>query len=341
MADHYKVLGVKRNATDDEIRKEYYKLAKKYHPDKSPLDKKAEFTERFQKISDAYEILSDKTKRADYDSIRNPEPNMFPNIFSDSFRPTFVTPKRQRNKDTVYPLQLSLKDVYLGITKKLKVSRTTVVDSDTDEIITDDLEYKWMKCKKCMGRGRVINFSIVNNKVQKEDYECNCVDGYAMMDGYAIKEVTEFITVEIPKGAKDGHKHIIKEGGSCSPGISPGDLIILFKVANEFNEISRNSQTNDLIVKKNISLVDALTGCSFKLNMFDSKVLEIKSKNVIKPGIQIIKKEGLNGGNLIIQFTVTFPDSLTNQKKKELLKILPSTGSSTNDELVADCTIEI
>lgn len=345
--DYYKILGVKKNATEDDIRKEYYKLARLYHPDKAPSDKKEEYTKKFQQIGEAYEVLSDKDKRNTYDSIGkeglNGNSKMDPfDIFKDIFgdmnnsnpfmrnaNPFMNNSKKKvsKNKETVFPITVSLKDVFTGSKKKLKISKKVIILKETDEVIGDHFESTWRQCYKCSGKGFVLDIRQMGNMMTQTQRPCLDCSGYGfeLKEDFKLIDYSEILEIDIPKGAKNGFRHIVKDAGDCLPGSLPGDIIVIFQVKESYENFSRSDgNSNDLIYKKDILLSEALSGFSFTIETMDNRLLLITSSNIIRPGdTRVIKGEGLNGGGLIVQFKVIFPDSLTNSKKKELLKILP------------------
>lgn len=347
--DYYKILGVKKNASENDIKKEYYKLARLYHPDKAPADKKDEYTQKFQKIGEAYEVLSDKEKRDIYDSVgkeglqggmktgMNPF-DIFGDLFGNNpgnpfsnFGNPFSRTKKgpSKNKETIYNLSVSLKDIYNGAKKKLKISKKVIIFKETKEIVDDHLESTWIKCNKCFGQGFAMDIRQFGNMMTQSQKPCsNCqTSGYELKDDYDLADHTETLEIEIPKGIQNGYHKIIPDAGNYSPGSLPGDLIIVFQVKDSYENFTRGDN-NNLIYKKNILLSEALTGFSFTIDTMDSRTLFITSSNIIRPGdVRMIKGEGLtkgsDKGNLIVQFKIIFPDSLPGNKKKELLKILP------------------
>lgn len=339
--DYYDILGIKKDASESEIKKEYYKLARKFHPDKAPPDKKEEYTKKFQKIGEAYEVLSDQEKRQIYDSVgkdglknggMNPGMNPF-DIFGDLFGGGFNMPGMRReqrgpvkNTETIFPLNVSLKDVYMGIKKKLKISRKVIINKETKEVIKDNLESTWTKCDKCRGQGMVMEMRQMGpmiTQMQRPCNECNG-NGSSLKNNYSIGDASEILEIQIQKGTQDGSHQIFQGLGNCAPGVLPGDLVIVFKVNDKQDNFARNQNSNDLIYKKTILLSEAICGASFKIKTLDDRSLFVTCNDVVKPGdLKIIKGEGINGANLIIQFKIDFPDSVSNNKKKELLKHLP------------------
>src|SRR4030067_1470408 len=149
--DYYEILGVKRDASQDEIKRAYRKLARKYHPDLNPGDKTAE--QKFKEINEAYEVLSDSTKRADYDQFGKTSFEAGPgfegfrpsdfgfdfgggaeDVFSDLFRGFRQKDIPLRGHDLETSLEISLEDAYKGGTKPITLTRE-------------------VPCKSCAGTG--------------------------------------------------------------------------------------------------------------------------------------------------------------------------------------------
>ncbi|CAI0385325.1 unnamed protein product, partial [Linum tenue] len=145
--DYYKILQVDRNASDDDLKKAYRKLAMKWHPDKNPNNKK-DAEARFKQISEAYEVLSDSQKRAVYDQYGEEGLKFNPRNADDIFAEVFgqSSPFGENN------LHCSLEELYKGTTKKMKISREIVDASNksmqVEEIINIDIKAGWKKGTK-------------------------------------------------------------------------------------------------------------------------------------------------------------------------------------------------
>jgi len=329
--DFYKTLGVEKNATEDEIKKAYRKLAIKFHPDKAPAGKEDEYTQKFQKITEANEVLSSPEKREIYDrqgieGLKNPQQNPFAGDFSDFFRnfASFGVPQRQqrKNSDTVFQLDLTLKDTYKGTTKKIKITKQAIVDQK-GEIIKENLEKTWGPCKSCKGQG--MTMKIIQNGPMIQQFQQNCDDcsgnGVSLLKGFKIKEVSEIINIDIPKGLNNGEQRRFDKQGNCSPGVIPGDIVVVFRVA-DCNGFTRNGL--NLEYTHPTSLSEALCGGSFNLVMLDDNFITINFDFITMKNGQVEKKMvpnlGFNGGNLVISFSITFPD-LT-EKQRQSLKLM-------------------
>lgn len=356
--DYYKVLGIEKSASDSEIKKAYHKMALKYHPDKvSTSDKetketKEEYTKKFQEISEAYEVLSDPEKRKIYDTMgkeglsnnfaggfngQNPFDifNMFNNFNTSSFNFNSFTgnpfgrntnkTEVKKTKDSSFKITLSLKDAYKGIKKKFKITRNIIVDKDGDKI--NDVENTWTTCQTCRGAGMFNEIKQMGNMITQVSRPCSsCVNGVILKPDYKVKEVTEVIEVEIPKGVVTNYQQMLKNMGNYSPGTLPGDLIILVTVEDNFQNYKREFPvSNNLVYKYDINLVDALCGCKISIKSLDDRDILVDITDiVVKPGtIKIIKGEGMtSNSDLKVHFNIVFPDKISNKTRKELRRIL-------------------
>ena len=216
---YYEVLGVSKNATSSEIKKAYHKLARQNHPDKFPEGEREEATKKFQKIGEAYEVLSDEEKRKIYDvsgeeGLKGGMPGnvdpfeMFASMFGGNFG--FSTNNNrevriQKNKETVFYLKVSLKDVYTGRKKKLKVTKKAIVSKETKEAVENNLERTWSKCSSCQGQGAIMEMRQMGNMITQTQKMCNSCSGkgFELLDEFKIEEVSQIIEVNIEKGVLD------------------------------------------------------------------------------------------------------------------------------------------
>jgi DnaJ homolog subfamily A member 2 len=348
--EYYDVLNLNKDCSDNDIKKSYYKLARENHPDKVDESKREEATKKFQKIGEAYEILSDPEKRKIYDTYGkeglkegikegndifsmfknfgfnfNNMNNMNMNNFNNMNMNNMHNNKNRKNIDTTHILNISLKDVYTGCIKKLKVTRKILVKKESGEKVDiKNYESSWSKCLNCHGNGIIMEQRQIGpNMISQTQKNCDKCEGkgFILLNSFEISEITDVIEIDITKGIKSNTSITFKNQGNFSTGSLPGDLIVIVKSPDKENDFIRNN--NDLIYKKTISLADALCGNSFKIKTLDDRHISIPITDVITPGDKrIIPKEGINGGNLIISFDIEFPTTLSQSKKDKLRKIL-------------------
>jgi len=354
MSDYYEILGVQRNASDQEIKKAYYKLCKKYHPDQN---KNAD-TEKMKEINKAYEVLSDEEKRGLYDRFGEKGLNgggggfsQFSRFFNDDeeedfggFSSIFGGGRKKQKSGPIKgdPIQRAipstLEELYNGKTRKLKITRNRCckackgTGSSKPELIKE--------CDKCKGKG-VINklMQMGPGFVQQIRTHCDSCQGVGTKsdDKYICKECSgkkinpeeKTLEIVIEKGMKNGQTIKFDGESDEKPGVLPGDII--FVIQEQPHSIFKRSG-NNLFIDKKINLSESLTGFSFKLQTLDNRNVLIKSKKnrIIKPeDILIANGEGMpiyknnEKGNLIINFEVEFPKKIPEKLAEKLEKILP------------------
>ncbi|NBU34188.1 J domain-containing protein [bacterium] len=310
--DFYKILGVSRDASQMDIKLAYRKLAKTCHPDKGGD------TIEFQKIQEAYETLSDTEKKRNYD---NPQQH---NIF------TTQPPTMQRKGDVQYSLKVSLKDVYFGAVRKVRVQRTklcplcnvrcgacggegTITQHLHMGIFTQVLQ---SVCNMCSGTGRKVNSNRCN--------ACNSTGN--------IVESNVF-QVEIEKGMASGARTVFKEWGEqpTKPNQLPGDLCITVQV-EESGDFTRRDL--DLYFRQPIDLRHTMIGRIITIPHFEGPVnLEVSGFGIVNPNKEyIVFGKGLQNasgkkGNLHITFDINYPDKvLTDVEIKKLTAIFDEIG---------------
>lgn len=364
--EYYDILEVKRDASPGEIKKAYYKLARQWHPDKAPDGKEDEYTEKFKKISEAYNVLSDEEKRKLYDQFGKegveggPQVNPF-DIFSDifgqnnpfgnfgfgqggfsqgNFKQTnnnFARKQLKKSAPVVHTVGITLEDLFNGRTIKLKITKKSIFYNGT-KCETTELQNTSEICNDCDGNGTKISVrQIAPGFVTQSQSPCNqCMGtGNVLKDGYKLTDDSEIVTIEVKRGMDPTYQHIIHDVGHCYPGTIPGDIIIKFDLKHHPIFVLKG---NNLITKQKILLSEALCGTSFIINQLDNTKLTITTKDIIKPGmVKTIKSKGMYDkfgirGDLVIQFDIEFPDSLLIHQKKNLRKYLPKTDKIFNND---------
>ena len=317
--DYYKILGVQKDASENEIKKAFHKLALLNHPDKGG-DK-----EKFQKINIAYETLSDTDKRREYDN-----PNQFANInnmghpggfhqffnpFDNIFNPgmsggmhfnsTPLQPKKCN--DSIFNVNLELKDIHNDLTKTYKISikkvclkclnKCDICHGSGKQTITRQMgpmtQMITSTCNNCNGKGEILHKNIT----------CDC-------NGKEIIE-NKKLEVKIPKCIKNGHT-ITFEGLGEQPYNKidkPGDL--LFKIYVKDSDENFSRRDNNLIHTVNIDLRSSIIGTNITIPQYDNPIhLNINTLGVINPKKEyILFNMGLGGkGNLILRFNIEYPE---------------------------------
>lgn len=339
--DYYKVLGVNRGASDDELKSAYRKLALKYHPDRNPDDKESE--EKFKEASEAYEVLRDSQKRSIYDQFGHQGLEGsgfsgfggFEDIFSsfgDIFEDFFgfggrrrSRSRSQRGSDLRYDLTIKFMDAAFGIEKEIeieKMEKCKTCDGNGCEPGTNP-----ETCSQCQGSGQVSR-SQGFFTVRTTCHRCRGTGQHIPNPCKQCKGVGQVleskkVSIKIPAGVDTGSRlRLTGEGEAGIYGGPPGDLYVFIKVKpHEFfqrNEI-------DIICQVPISFVQAALGDKIMIPTLNGeKKLEIPKGT--QPGDLfrfngegIPSLHGRRRGDQIIQVLVKTPTHLS-KKQESLLK---------------------
>lgn len=353
----YDVLGVAPDASEEDIKRAYRKMALKYHPDKN---KEAGAQEKFKEISVAYEVLSEPDKRRRYDQFGEKGVNeemggMDP---SDIFSSFFGGGRRQRGepkpRDIVHELPVALEHFYNGKVVKLAITRnrlcTTCDGRGSNKPGVD------AKCGECGGRGvQLMTRQIGPGFIQQMQVQCrNCngkgtamrpEDRCATCQGEQVVKDKKIFEVNVEKGMKRGDSVAFRGDGDQIPGVRlSGDIIIIL---DQKPHETFTRKGNHLYMEKTISLAEALTGVSVVVQHLDGRHLHIRSQPgscidpehlwaVAREGMPIPKTGGVERGELVIKFNVRFPRSLNDGEVAQLRKVL---GAPAAEEVPADAEV--
>jgi molecular chaperone DnaJ len=338
--DYYEILGVVKNASAEEIKKAYRKVAIQFHPDKNQGDKAAE--EKFKEAAEAYEVLSNQEKRAQYDRFGHARQggggysssggmnmddifSQFGDVFGSGGGSPFESffggggSRQRKGSNLRIKLKLNLEEIANGIEKKIKVNRLVRAEGVT-----------FKNCTTCKGTGQVRK--VVNTMLGQmvSTTTCSTCGGAgqtidkrpAGVDNSGLAAREEIISVKIPAGVADGMQLSMSGKGNDAPGGGvPGDLLILIEETEDKN-LKRDG--NNLIYDLHVSFIDAAVGTSVEVPSVGGKV-RIK----IEPGTQSgkvlrLKGKGLrdvNGyetGDQLIYVNVWTPKKLSAEEKSAL-----------------------
>jgi curved DNA-binding protein len=305
--DYYKILGVEKTATQDEIKKAYRKLAKKYHPDVNKGNSSAE--ESFKEANEAYEVLGDAEKRKKYDTLGSAGFN-FQN--GQNFDPSQYGFGNFGGGNRSYEFRSSggngfsdFFDMFFG--------------SDGGMDINDILR----------GQGRTGRRSVAQKGSDAEaEIELYPVEGLAGAERrltFSVNGKPKTLSLKIPKGIRDGEK--IKLSGQGAPGINGGpngDLYLNVKLIKTEKYLIEG---NDIIEKLNITPWEAALGASIEVGTLEGNRISVKVPAGIQSGNKIkIKNKGYidrkgNRGDLMLTVYIVNPKKLST-KEKELYKKL-------------------
>lgn len=349
---YYEILNINKDANENDIKKSYRKLAMKYHPDRNP-DNKEECEEKFKEISEAHNVLSDISKRKKYDmfgkdginsssNFSSPFENIFTNMggFSDFGNIFNQSQQQQQKKPKIKEkvINIELKDLYKGkneifinqIKSKCKDCNGLGCKNKSDILI----------CNLCNGQGKIKKIQKIGPMISQSISNCYKCKG----KGKSIKEGsicytckgTKYVTkskkidIYIKPGSYHGEKTLIRGKGDWDNKLNDyGDLMIIINEIKNNDELTREGE--NLIYNKQISLVDALCGFEFIIKQLDNRYLKIKVTDIIKQNDRrCVKGEGMKKnneleeyGDLIIIFSVIFPNELSEKRKEYLRKIIP------------------
>ncbi|KAI8904314.1 hypothetical protein EDD86DRAFT_213114 [Gorgonomyces haynaldii] len=342
---YYDVLGVSPSASDSEIKKAYYKLAKTYHPDKNP-----EAGDKFKEISHAYEVLSDGEKRQVYDRYgeegltgageggmgMSPE-DLFSQFFGGGFGGRSRPSGPQRGKDMQHALKVSLEDLYKGKTSKLALQKQVLCAACNGK---GGKEGAVQTCRGCSGRGVKIQMRQMGPMIQQFQTTCNECSGTGesidpkhmcqTCHGRKVGTERKILEVHVDKGMRHGQTINFQGEGDQAPNIIPGDIVI---VIEEKPHARFERKGKDLYYHAKIDLLTALAGGKFVITHLDNRnlVVNIIPGETITPGqTKVIQGEGMpeykrpfDKGDLYVTFELLFPPphSIDQQKLKQLESI--------------------
>ncbi len=346
----YETLGVAKNASADEIKKAYRKLARQHHPDANPGDQEAE--ERFKEVQNAYDVLSDSEKRKQYDAYGStngrPGPgggfnwnasegfdfgnlgdlgDILGGMFGGGMRGARPEPRGQRGNDVEVQVNLSFEDALRGVETKIPVALEVACHTchgsgakpGTAPII----------CPQCGGRGVVAEsqgfFSLSQPCPRCRGNGTVIEDPCPTCRGTGRERRTKRYTVKIPAGVKDGTRIRLKGKGEAGWGGAPaGDLYVVTRVEPSKTFTRRG---DDLVVDVPVSFADAALGTKASVptpdgpvqvkvpaGSQDGKLLRVKGKGAPK-----LKSSGR--GDVLARLKIEVPKKLS-KRERELLEEL-------------------
>ncbi|KAK9056070.1 hypothetical protein SSX86_027157 [Deinandra increscens subsp. villosa] len=334
--DYYDTLGVSKNASSSEIKKSYYGLAKKWHPDANKDDPEAE--SRFQEISKAYEVLKDENKRADYDQVGHaayeasvnggPDPdadswnNPFQN-FSDIFN--FNLNQNSGGKDAKASVELSFMEAVQGCTKNVVFYTELPCETCGGSGVPHGTKPE--TCRRCKGAGMI---SSQNGpfRMQTICSQCGGTGKYVKnlcksCNGHRVLRGPKTVKLNIMPGVDTNEElRVSRSGGADPDGNQPGDLYVLIKVRED--PIFRREGAH-IHVNTNLSMSQAILGASIQVPTLTGDVL-LKVRAGTQPGSKVVLKgKGIKTrtsysyGDQYVHFNISIPTKLT-EKQRQLIE---------------------
>lgn len=359
--DYYETLGVNKGASKDEIKKAFYKLAHKYHP-----DKKGGNETRFKEVNEAYQTLSDDTKRSKYDQFGSQYENMgggygagqqggfegfdfsgatgfgnsgaefdFGNlndIFSDFFGGGGRREAR-RGRDISTEMQISFSDSIFGIERKILITKTS--HCLTCKGSGAKTGSGMITCKHCNGQGKIHETkrsflgNISSTKVCEVCYGAGEVpkESCDKCKGKGVLRREEEISIAIPAGIRDGEMIRMTGMGEAIPKGTAGDLYIKINVVPH-SVFKRDGQ--DLTMNLNLKLSDALLGTKYPIETLDGQIEVTIPEGVSINEILRVRGKGVptpkgKRGDLLIKLNIKLPSKVS-RKSRELIEELKKEG---------------
>jgi molecular chaperone DnaJ len=343
--DYYEVLGVSKNASDDELKSAFRNLARKYHPD---VNDAPDAEEKFKEINEAYGVLSDDDKRAAYDrfghqGVRGPNggPGFetvdfsdFADIFGDMFgfggfggrtRTASRTAPR-RGADLQYQVTISFKEAIFGADKEIEVTKDENCPTCSGSGAKPGTSPK--TCPECQGRGEVRQTRQTLLGAMVQVTTCPVCSGRGSViethcttcQGQGLVRKTRRKKVSIPAGVDDGTR--IRLAGEGQPGANngpPGDLYLFVRVRPHKYFRRRD---NDILLDLNINIAQATLGAEVKVPTVDGDV-KLKIPTGTQPG-KIIRMRGKgvphlrsnSRGDQLVIVNVTIPKRLDDEERQ-------------------------
>jgi len=361
--DYYEVLGVPKNASKDDIKKAYRKLAIQYHPDKNPGNKEAE--EKFKEATEAYEVLVDDKKKAAYDqfgfagvdgmgggqthdwsNFRGFEDifgggdfgSIFDTIFGGfgggGFRRSGGQGGVRQGSNLRYDIEIPFKDAVYGTKVEIQYSHNESCTACKGSGAASGTGRK--TCPTCQGSGQIRHsqgfFSLATTchncggsgtVIERPCMECG---------GSGTQKKRQKLSVTIPAGAENGKRLVIPRQGDAGPNGGPaGDLYVVVRIKpHEYFE----RQEFDLYCAVPISVSQASLGAEIQVSTLDGKTIKVKVPAGTQNGKMLrIRNEGVPSagrqGDLYIKLIVRIPEKLS-RRGKELLEELARTEGQTD-----------
>ena len=367
--DYYKILGVERTATADEIKRAYKKVAIKYHPDRNPGDKEAE--EKFKQAAQAYDVLRDPDKRARYDQFGaagvdgaaggfggfgagGMDLNDIFRNFGDIFGGAFGGfggfgggrgQRQYRGSDMRMKVRLTLEEISTGVTKKFKVRKDITCTECHGTGCASG--HSPETCPTCHGQGYVIQSRrSFLGMMQTQEVCPNCHGEGTVIKhtcshchGEGVTSGEEIVEIKIPAGVAEGMVvNVPGKGNAAKHGGVPGDIQVLIEEESHKDFIRDDT---DLIYNLLLTVSQAALG-----DTIDIPTLTGKARIKIEPGTQpgtalrlrgkglpAVQGYGVGTGDIVVNISVYIPEHLTKEERKAFEALRENDHMQPNDSI--------
>ncbi len=351
--DYYKILGVEKNATGEDIKKAFRKLAHKYHPDKKDGDEA-----KFKEVNEAYSVLSNEKKRTEYDTYgkvfsdssnsggfqgdfsgfdfsqftKGGAGNGFEFDIGDIFGDFFGggSKKQKRGRDISIDIELTFEESVFGVERKILLNKLSTCEACSG--LGAEKGSKMRSCSTCNGKGKIreVRQSFMGSFATER--VCDGCSGRGEIperkcekcDGFGVRKRESEIKVKIPAGIENGEMVRLSQAGEASAGGIAGDLYI--KVHVKQHSTFTKEGTNLYMVKQ-IKLTDALLGSKFELHTLDGTISVKIPQGISHDEILRIKGKGVpfsNGsgrGDILIKIKIDIPSKFSKKAKEAIEKL--------------------
>ena len=361
--DYYEVLGVSKDASADEIKKSYRKIAIKYHPDRNPGDKEAE--EKFKEAAEAYSVLSDPQKRQQYDQFGFDGPNMgggfggfggadgftmddIFSMFGDIFggRGGFGgfsgfggggQRAQYRGADLRLKVRLSLEEIATGVTKKFKVRKDIACPHCHGSGAENGSGSE--TCPTCHGQGVVVKTVRTMLGMMQTQSECPTCHGEGTIiknkckdcGGTGVVKGEEVVEIKVPAGVAEGMVVNVPGKGNAGPHNGVNGNIQVYIEEEENDTFVRDGQ--DVIYNLLLDFPTAALGGEVDIPTIEGSKVKIKIEPGTQPGktlrlrgkgLPAVQSYGSGMGDLVVNISVYVPKELSRSEKETLQKLRES-----------------
>jgi molecular chaperone DnaJ len=345
--DYYNILGVEKSASKDDVKKAFRKLAHQYHPDKQGGDE-----QKFKEIGEAYSVLGDDKKRAEYDSygrtfngggqqaggfdfsgfdfggfggqqqggVEFDLGDMFGSFFGGG------RPRQRRGRDISIDIELAFKDAIFGVERKVLLAKVGTCDTCSGSGAKKGTDM--VTCTTCNGAGKVHETRQTMLGVFSTAHACTVCNGTgkvpkekcATCGGQGVLRRQEEVTIAVPAGIENGEMIRLTGGGEAIQGGTPGDLYVKIHVKEDKRY---RREGTDLVRTLEVKLSDALLGATHKVDTLDGEV-SVKIPQGVTFGERLrikgkgIPTRGSSRGDLYFEINIHMPGKLSKSAQKAI-----------------------